>query len=165
MVFRSWLVRGLGMAVLHAIAEIALAKATVYDPTGLTTTRIAVIALLVGAAALWSALDAWTRREEAGRTWFIAALVAGPVSGVLYVIGRALFVDRTGATELWPAVSGGAAFTALLVLVPAGLGLFVGGRLKRPGGPEEPEDDRTAPRRPRPSARPRPTPRHRAAGD
>nr|WP_193354408.1 B-4DMT family transporter [Amycolatopsis sp. ATCC 39116] len=144
---RSWLVRGLGMAVLHAIAEVALAKATVYDPTGLTTARIAVIALLVGAAALWSALDAWLRREDAGRTWFIASLVAGPVSGVLYVIGRAIFVDRTGAEELWPAISGGAAFTALLVLVPAGLGLFVGGRLKRPA--DEP------PKRPRPSPRPR----------
>ena len=129
---RAWVVRGLGMAVLHAAAEVAVAKATVYDPTGLTTARIAVIALLVGAAALWSALDAWMRREDTGRTWFIAALVAGPVSGILYVAGRAIFVDRTGADELWPAVSGGAAFTALLVLVPAGLGLFVGGRLKRP---------------------------------
>nr|WP_205413252.1 B-4DMT family transporter [Amycolatopsis ruanii] len=145
---RSWLVRGLGMAVLHAIAEVALAKATVYEPTGLTTARIAVIALLVGAAALWSALDAALRRADAGRTWFIASLVAGPVSGVLYVIGRAVLVDRTGAEELWPAISGGAAFTALLVLVPAGLGLFVGGRLKRPAEPEK---------------RPRPTPRPRAA--
>ncbi|WP_306999451.1 B-4DMT family transporter [Amycolatopsis thermophila] len=152
---RSWLVRGLGMAVLHAIAEIALAKATVYDPTGLTTTRIAVIALLVGAAALWSALDAWLRRADAGRTWFIASLVAGPVSGVLYVIGRGIFVDRTGTEELWPAITGGAAFTALLVLVPAGLGLFVGGRLKRPAGDGPPE--RPA-RRPRPRPAPRPSP-------
>lgn len=119
------------MAVLHALAEVALANATVYDPTGLTGVRIAVIALLVGAAALWSALDAWMRRVDAGRTWFIASLVAGPVSGVLYVIGRAVLVDRTGLAELWPAISGGAAFTALLVLVPAGLGLFVGGRIKR----------------------------------
>ncbi|NIH88528.1 hypothetical protein [Amycolatopsis granulosa] len=142
------------MAVLHALAEVALAKATVYDPTGLTTARIAVIALLVGIAALWSALDAWLRRAGAGRTWLIASLVAGPVSGVLYVIGRAVFVDRTGADELWPAVTGGAAFTALLILVPAGLGLFAGGRVKRPATDEDgPGEERPAPRpRPRPAA-------------
>jgi hypothetical protein len=135
------------MAMLHAIAGTALAKAAVYDPTGLTTPKIIVIALLVGAAALWSAIDGWRCavkaadrpagrarprglvREDLGRTWVIAALIAGPVSGILSVIGRAAFVDQTGTSELWPALSGGAAFTALLVLVPAGLGMFTGGRL------------------------------------
>jgi hypothetical protein len=47
----------------------------------------------------------------------------------LYVIGRAIFVDSAGTSELWPALTGGAAFTALLVLVPAGLGLLVGARI------------------------------------
>jgi hypothetical protein len=136
------------MALLHATAGTALAKAAVYDPTGLTTTKIIVIALLVGAAALWSAIDGWrcavkaagrtadTRgrprglvREDLGRTWVIAALISGPVSGILSVIGRAAFVDQSGTSELWPALSGGAAFTALLVLIPAGLGMFAGGRL------------------------------------
>ncbi|WAL63100.1 B-4DMT family transporter [Amycolatopsis cynarae] len=129
---RPWLLRGLGMALLHAVADTALAKATVYEPTGLTTTRIVVIALLVGAAVLWSSVDSWRRREEPGRTWLIAALLAGPASGVLYVIGRALFVDQTGTGELWPALTGGAAFTALLVLIPAGLGILAGSRLTPP---------------------------------
>jgi hypothetical protein len=34
--------------------------------------------------------------------------------------------------ELGPALTGGAAFTALLVLIPAGLGLLVGGKLEAP---------------------------------
>jgi hypothetical protein len=118
------------MALLHAIADTALAKATVYDPTGLLTTKIVVIALLVGAAALWSAIDAVLQREDMGRAWLIASIVAGLVSGVLYVIGRSIFVDSAGASELWPALTGGAAFTALLVLVPAGLGLLVGARIR-----------------------------------
>jgi hypothetical protein len=125
-----WLTRALGMALLHAIADTALAKAAVYEPTGLTTYRVVAIALLVGAAALWSAIDGWLRRADLGRTWLIAALVSGPVSGVAYLIGRAVFVDQAGAGELWPTLSGGAAFTALLVLIPAGLGMFVGGRLQ-----------------------------------
>lgn len=127
-----WLLRGLGMAVLHAAAAVALAKSDVYDPTGATTTKVLVIALLVGVAALWSAIDGWLRREDAGRTWFITALFTGPVSGIIYVIGRAVFVDQSGMSELWPALTGGAAFTALLVLIPAGLGLLVGGKLHPP---------------------------------
>lgn len=127
---RPWLTRALGMALPHAIADTALAKAAVYEPTGLTPYRVAAIALLVGAAALWSAIDGWLRREDLGRTWLIAALVAGPVSGIVYVIGRAVFVDQAGTSELGPALTGGAAFTALLVLIPAGLGVFVGGRLQ-----------------------------------
>jgi hypothetical protein len=129
---RTWLIRGLVMAVLHAAAFTTVAKVEVYQPTGATVIQAVAIAVLVGAAALWSALDGWLRREDSGRTWFIAALVAGPVSGVLYVIARAIFVDQTSMNELWPALTGGAAFTALLVLIPAGLGLLVGGRLESP---------------------------------
>jgi hypothetical protein len=152
---RPWLTRGLGMALLHAIADTALAKAAVYEPTGLLTVKIVVIALLVGAAALWSAIDAWLRRDELGRTWVIASLFAGLASGVLYVIGRGIFVDQSGTEELWPALTGGAAFTALLVLVPAGLGMLVGGRLTRPEPAAAEEKPSPTPRRRRPSPAPR----------
>ncbi len=120
------------MAVLHAAAATALAKVAVYQPTELTTIKIVLVALLVGVAALWGALDGWLRRDARGTAWFIAALFAGVLSGILSVIGRAIFVDQTGVSELWPALTGGAAFNALLILVPAGLGLFVGGRLQPP---------------------------------
>jgi hypothetical protein len=129
---RPWLIRGLGMAVLHAVAAVLLAKAEVYHPTDVTTVTALTIAVLVGVAALWSALDAWLRRPEAGKAWFIASLVGGLVSGALSVAGKAAFVDQTGMSELWPALTGGAAFTALLILIPAGLGLLVGGRLEAP---------------------------------
>lgn len=120
------------MAVLHAAAATALAKIAVYHPGEVNVITALVLALLVGAAALWSAIDAWVRLVDRGRTWFITALVAGILSGVLSVIGRAVFVDQTGVSALRTALTGGAAFTALLVLVPAGLGLFVGGRLQPP---------------------------------
>ncbi|MBB3053221.1 hypothetical protein FHS23_004265 [Prauserella isguenensis] len=128
-----WVLRALGMSVLHAAATVALAKIAVFQPGETTLARSTAIALLVGAAALWSALDGWTRRPDGGRTWFIAGLVTGPAAGVLSVIGKAVLVDRTGTSELGAALTSGAAFTALLVLVPAGLGLVVGSRLPRPG--------------------------------
>ncbi|WP_170161359.1 B-4DMT family transporter [Amycolatopsis palatopharyngis] len=135
----SWLIRGLGMAVLHAVAAVVLAKVTVFRPTEVDLVTVAVVAVLVGAAALWSALDAWLRVPDHARAWFIGALVAGPVAGVLSVIGRSLFVDQTGLSALGGALTGGAAFTALLILIPAGLGMLVGGRLAKPDGDTEGE--------------------------
>lgn len=128
--------RGLALGLLNAIAITAVAQLTVWQATDVDFAKAVAIALLVGAAALWSAIDAWLRRRDRGRNWVIAALVAGPVAGLFSVIGRALFVDQTGVNALSEALTGGAAFVALLVLVPAGLGLFVGGRLLSPrGGP------------------------------
>lgn len=170
----AWVIRGLGMAVLHGVALTLLAKYAVYHPTDQTLVTSLALAVLVGAAALWSALDAWRDVPDRGRAWFIAALVTGVVSGILYVIGRAVFVDQTGVSDLGGALTGGAAFSALLVLIPAGLGLFVGGRIGRskadssdssgPSGssaPAETPEEETAviePVRARPRPRPRPTP-------
>ncbi|MGC7101214.1 B-4DMT family transporter [Amycolatopsis lurida] len=127
----GWVTRALVLAVLHAVAAVLRAKAAVFRPTDLDTLTVGIIALLVGASVLWAALDAWRGTPDRGRTWFIAALVAGPVSGVLDVAGRAMFVDRTGLEALPDALTGGAAFTALLILVPAWLGLFAGDRIGR----------------------------------
>jgi phosphate/sulfate permease len=128
------------MAVLHGAAITLLAKYAVYHPTDQTLVVSVALAVLVGAAALWSALDAWRDLPDRGKVWFISALIAGPVAGILYVIGRAVFVDQTGVSELSGALTGGAAFSALLVLIPAGLGLFVGGRIGR----SQPEDEEPA---------------------
>lgn len=136
-----WLTRGLVMALLHGAAVTVLAKYEVYNPTDQTLVVSLALAVLVGAAAGWSAVDAWQDKPERGKNWFIAALIAGPVSGVLYVIGRAVFVDQTGVSELGGALTGGAAFSALLVLIPAGLGLFVGSKIAKPRQDENDDED------------------------
>jgi phosphate/sulfate permease len=160
----AWVIRGLGMAVLHGVALTLLAKYAVYHPTDQTLVTSLALAVLVGAAALWSALDAWRGLADRGRAWFIAALVAGVVSGILYVIGRAVFVDQTGVSELGGALTGGAAFSALLVLVPAGLGLFVGGRIGR-AKPADSEDDSTTSEEAREVLSPSPRPRRRVRAE
>lgn len=178
----AWLTRGLVMAVVHAAAMTLLAKWSVFHPTGQTLFTSLTIAVLVGLAALWSAIDGWRGLRDRGRAWFIASLVAGVCSGILYVIGRAIFVDQTGVSELGAALTGGAAFSALLVLVPAGLGLFVGGRIRRPAaeedspdsaGPEPDDEDEDGagsrsgelelPPSPTPRAAPKPSPVSRPA--
>ena len=128
---QPWLVRGVAMAVVNAVAQTVVAKLEVDDPSGMTSVRPLVIAALVGVAGLWGGLDGWLRHggRRRGMTWFWAALFGGELAGLLGVIGQGAFVDQTGVSALGSALTGGAAFTALLILVPAGLGLAVGSRL------------------------------------
>jgi hypothetical protein len=138
---RAWLVRGLVLAVVHAAVQTGEAWVRAGNPESVGWLRPVALGVLVGVAVVWAGLDGWLGRERHGMVWFKAALLAGPVGGVLGVVGQGLFVDDTGIEAVPVAITGGAAFIALLVLVPAGIGLFVG-RLARPAAPAaEPAPD------------------------
>jgi hypothetical protein len=77
-------------------------------------------------------VDGWLRKPRRGMNWFYGGLIGGVLAGLLSVIAKALFVDQTGIWALGPALTGDAAFIALLIMVPAGLGIAVGGRLEPP---------------------------------
>ena len=128
---RAWLVRGLVLAVVHAAVQTAEAWVRAGDPTAIGWLRPTALGVLVGVAVLWAGIDAWRGRDGLGLVWFKSALVAGPVGGVLGVIGQGVFVDDTGVEALPVAITGGAAFIALLVLVPAGVGLLIA-KIARP---------------------------------
>ena len=144
------------MAVVHAAAETVRADFGVQHPTSRTLFEAIVLGVLVGAAAVWGAVDRWRGVEDAGRAWLIASLVAGWGAAVLGVIGKSIFVDQTGVADLGAALTGGAAFTALLVLIPAAIGLGAGNwiRSSRGGEDEATEEDRPG----RSRGRRRPTP-------
>ncbi|HUQ58247.1 B-4DMT family transporter [Lentzea sp.] len=125
---RPWFVRALWMGLLHGAVQTGVAAVGVRSPEA-TSVRPIAIGLLVAAAVIWGAVDRLRDLPSPGMQWFIAALIAGPFAGALGVIGSALLVDQTGQEALWVALTGGAAFTALLVLAPAGLGLLLGGFL------------------------------------
>ncbi|WP_154697898.1 B-4DMT family transporter [Lentzea guizhouensis] len=127
---RPWFVRALWMGLLHGAVQTGVAAVAVRSPEATAVGPIA-LALLVVAAVLWGAVDTLRELPSAGMQWFIAALVAGPFAGALGVIGSAVLVDQTGQEALWVALTGGAAFTALLILAPAGLGMLLGGVLTR----------------------------------
>ncbi len=128
------------MAVVHAVAETARADFGVHHPTSRTLFEALTLGVLVGIAAVWGAVDRWRGVEDAGRAWLIASLVAGWGSAVLGVIGKSVFVDQTGVADLGGALTGGAAFTALLVLIPAGIGLAAGFWIRSSRGEENDED-------------------------
>lgn len=126
----AWFVRALWMGLLHGAVQTGVAAVGVRSPEA-TSVRPIALALLVVAAVLWGAVDALRDLDGRGMQWFVASLVAGPFAGALGVIGAALLVDQTGQEALWVALTGGAAFTALLVLAPAGLGMLLGSFLAK----------------------------------
>jgi hypothetical protein len=146
---RTWLLRGGVLAVVHAAAQTLVAAFTVRNPTSQGTVAAVVLGVLVGVAAVWGVLDTWRAVPRRETAWLIAALVAGWGAGVLGVMGRAIFVDQTGVSELGNALTGGAAFTALLVFVPAGIGMLAGRWIKPPvpeSGRHRGGETRSAPR-------------------
>ncbi len=122
---RPWFVRALWMGLLHGAVQTGVSAVAVRSPEA-TSVRPIALGLLVAAAVIWGAVDRLRELPSPGMQWFIASLIAGPFAGALGVIGSALLVDQTGQEALWVALTGGAAFTALLVLAPAGLGLLLG---------------------------------------
>lgn len=138
---QPWLVRGCVMAVVYAVAETLLAGVQVDHPGLGSVLDPVLVALLVGVSGAWAGVDGWLRRPRRGMNWFYAGLVGGVLAGILSVIGRAAFVDQTGVWALSSAVTGDAAFVALLIMLPAGLGVFVGGRLSPPSGVASDDSD------------------------
>lgn len=121
------------MGLFHGGVQTGTSAVSVHSPEAASSTRYIALGLVVVVGVLWGALDAWRQLDGRGMVWFFAALVAGPLAGVVGVVGRSL-VDQTGLEALGPALTGGAAFTALLVMVTSGVGTAVGGALPQPKG-------------------------------
>lgn len=129
---QPWLVRGVAMGVVYAAAETVLAEIQIGHPTSGSVVSPVALAVLVGVSGMWGGVDGWLRKRNRGMNWFYGGLVGGVLAGLLSVIAKAIFVDQTGVWALASALTGDAAFVALLIMVPGGLGIAVGGRLDPP---------------------------------
>jgi hypothetical protein len=138
---RTWLLRGGVLAVVHAAAETVRADFGVHHPTARTLFEAIMLGVLVGVAAVWGALDTWRDVPERGKVWLIASLIAGWGAAILGIVGKSIFVDQTGVADLGSALTGGAAFTALLVLVPACIGFLAGRWIRAPRRARADSDD------------------------
>ncbi|WP_367137699.1 hypothetical protein [Saccharothrix sp. HUAS TT1] len=135
---RAWLVRGFWLGLLHGGVQTGTSAVSVHSPEAAAPTRYIAIGLVVVVGLLWGALDAWRQLEGRGLAWFAAGLLAGPVAGVVGVAGRSA-VDQTGLESLGPALTGGAAFTALLVMATGAVGMGIGNALPQPATPGQPD--------------------------
>lgn len=153
-----WLLRALVMVPLHAAVAIGVEVAAVRWPEEGGWLRVVALVVLVVAALVWGTWDG-TRAarswDDPAARWLKAGLLTGPVAGLVVLLVRAGLLDATGMESASAALTGGAAFTALLVLLPAVVGLLLGRWLVAPpkarragaddaGPDEEPGDDAPA---------------------
>ncbi|WP_181763013.1 B-4DMT family transporter [Rhodococcus spelaei] len=132
----SWLLRGLGMAFVHVVTRVLLGIAVTEWPLHGSTLRWLGVAVVILAALIWAGLDgirdarAHPGEEEEGADltmrWLKAAVVAGLLAGAVSWLIGAVSDIALGENSLFFELSSGAAFTVLLVFVPAMAAVTVG---------------------------------------
>ena len=142
----SWLLRGLAFAAGMVIVRLVQGTLINQYATKAGLISIVLVALFAIAAFLWGYLDGRSdanatpdpdRRRDLAMIWLVAGLVAGAVSGlVAWVIS--LFYKNVYVEGLISEVTTFAAFTALVVFLPAIAAVAIGRRLVDRGRPDEP---------------------------
>jgi MFS family permease len=131
---KSWQVRGLVFAAVMVVVR--LIQGTLINAfqaqAGLIS--LALVLLFIVGPLLWGLLDGRAdaranpdpdRRRDLALTWLLASLVAGILSGaVCWLLG--LFYDGLYTGGLANEVTTFASFTALLVFIPATIGVAFG---------------------------------------
>jgi len=135
----AWLIRALSLVALHVLVRTGLAWALRSGPAAETALRFTAIAVLVAVVLVWAGLDA-VRDDPADESrpdlmvrWSATALLVGPLAGLFGWALQSWLVDASGAERLGVELTGGAAFTVLLVLVPGVLGVALGRRIAPAG--------------------------------
>ena len=144
----TWLPRGLVFAIGMVVVRLVQGTAINASPTNAGTISFALCAILGVAALIWGLLDGIAdarsnpdpdRRRDLAMRWLLAGLVAGVVGGlVAWLIS--LFYSPIYAEGVGVEVSVFAAFTALLVFLPAVFGTGIGRWLvdrRRPVAPRQ----------------------------
>lgn len=144
----TWLPRGLVFAIGMVVLRLVQGSLINASPTNAGSISFALCAVFGVAALLWGLLDGMAdaranpdpdRRRDLAMRWLLAGLVAGAVSGLAaWIISR--FYDAIYAEGIGTEVSVFAAFTALLVFLPAVFGTGIGRWLvdrTRPSAPRQ----------------------------
>lgn len=129
----GWVVRGVGMTLVHVVARVVLALAVAAAPTRGSMLQILTLVAVLLVALVWGALDgiAAGRRGDEDATdhtmvWLKASLVAGVAAGFLSWLFTAIANLAVSANSLIFEITAGAAFTVLLVFVPATVSVAIG---------------------------------------
>ena len=131
---KSWQIRGLVFAAVMVVVR--LIQGTLINAfqaqAGLIS--LVLVVLFIVGPLLWGLLDGRAdaranpdpdRRRDLAMTWLLASLVAGTLSGaVCWILG--LFYNGLYTGGLVNEVTTFASFTALLVFIPASIGVALG---------------------------------------
>ncbi|QEN14697.1 B-4DMT family transporter [Mycolicibacterium sp. ELW1] len=142
----TWLLRGLAFAAGMVIVRIVQGTLINIYETKAALISVVLVVVFGIAAFLWGLIDGRgdandnpdpDRRRDLAMTWLLAGLVAGIVSGLITWI-VSLFYKNVYAEGLISEVTTYAAFTALMVFVPAVAAAAIGRFLVDRKRPDEP---------------------------
>ncbi|MCK0093234.1 B-4DMT family transporter [Rhodococcus sp. HNM0563] len=137
---KSWLLRGLGLAVVHVVVRVLLGAALIQWPLQGSVLRWAGLVVVILAAVAWAGLDGIRDRrahpdpddgDDLTMRWLAAGAVTGLVGGFVTWLVDTVTAIPVGVKSLFFELTSGAAFTVLLVFLPAMVAVGVGRYLVR----------------------------------
>jgi hypothetical protein len=131
----AWVLRGLVLAAVHVVVRTLLGFAIAQWPLQGSLFRWGMFLLVVIAALAWGFVDGRSDREahpdpddgdDLTMLWLKAGLLGAIVAGVVsWVVGRFPHFDL-GDQSIFFELTSGAAWTTLLIFVPAMIGIAIG---------------------------------------
>lgn len=137
---KPWLLRGLGLTLVHVLVRVLLGVALVQWPLQGSMLRMVALAVVVLATIVWAGLDGIRDQRAHPQSddgadltmlWLKAAAVTGLAAGLLTWLIDTVGPIQTGVKSLFFELTSGAAFTVLLVFVPATAAVMLGRLLVR----------------------------------
>lgn len=142
----SWGVRSIGMTAVHVIARVILGVVITAVPLQGVLSRNIAFGIVVVIALVWAGLDGVIDsrahelvedRSDLIMRWIIAGLITGVAGGFICYLLEKAGVNGLGSQGLFFDLTSGAAGTALMVIIPATIGIAIGRRI----GHSEPDPD------------------------
>ncbi|NLU81265.1 B-4DMT family transporter [Rhodococcus sp. HNM0569] len=130
----AWVVRGLGMALIHVVVRTVLGMAVLQWPLHGSGMRMFALVVVLAAAAVWGWRDARGDRAanpdpehgaDLTMRWLAAAVLGGVVAGLACWILDLLPGLHVTQNGLFFEITSGAAFTILAIFVPAVVAIAV----------------------------------------
>jgi hypothetical protein len=131
----GWVVRGIGMGLINVGVRILLGAAVAQWPTHGSQLRWVGMAAVLLAVIVWAGIDGIRDRHanpdpEYGKdltmVWLKAAVVGGLLAGLLAWLVGFLVDFSVGQNSLFFELTSGAAFTILVIFIPATIAVFLG---------------------------------------
>lgn len=131
----GWVVRGIGMCLINVGVRILLGVAVTQWPLHGSQLRWLGIAAVLLAVVVWAGLDGIRDRrknpdpdygEDLTMVWLKAAVLGGLAAGVVTWLVQLVVDFSVGQNTLFFELTSGAAFTILLIFIPATISVFLG---------------------------------------
>ncbi|MDN5760372.1 MAG: B-4DMT family transporter [Tomitella sp.] len=144
----SWGLRSIVMTVVHVVGRVVVGMAVTTAPLHGSAARYTGVAIVLLIALGWAGLDGVVdarrhplvedRVDLIGR-WIAVGVITGLVAGAICHILESAGVNGLGANSWLFDLTSGAAGTALLIILPAAIGIGLGRWIGKTG--PDPDDE------------------------